>query len=36
MDSLVEVAKDMRMEKIYGYVIANNYKMLSMCQEKGV
>ncbi len=35
MDSLVEVAKDMRVEKIFGYVIANNYKMLSVCKKKG-
>jgi acetyltransferase len=35
MDSLVEVAKDMRVEKIYGFVIADNYKMLSVCKKKG-
>jgi acetyltransferase len=35
MDSLIEVAKDMRMEKIYGFVIADNYKMLDMCKKKG-
>ena len=35
IDSLVEVAKDMRLEKIYGYVMSNNYKMLSMCNKKG-
>jgi len=35
MDLLVEVAKDMRVEKIYGYVSANNYIMLNMCNKKG-
>jgi acetyltransferase len=35
MGCLVEVAKDMRLEKIYGHVIASNYKMLSMCNKKG-
>lgn len=35
MDLLLEVAKDMRVDKIYGYVIASNYKMLNMCEKKG-
>jgi acetyltransferase len=35
MDSLVEVGRDMRLQKIYGYIIASNYKMLSMCSKKG-
>jgi acetyltransferase len=35
MDLLVEIAKDMRVDKIYGYVSATNYKMLSMCSKKG-
>jgi hypothetical protein len=25
----------MRVDKIYGYVSANNYKMLNMCRKKG-
>jgi hypothetical protein len=25
----------MRVEKIYGYVIANNYKMIGLCERKG-
>lgn len=35
MDLLIEVAKDMRLEEIYGYVIANNCKMLEMCSRLG-
>jgi acetyltransferase len=35
MDLLVEVGKDMRVDKISGYVSANNYKMLNMCRKKG-
>jgi len=25
----------MRLEKIYGYVISNNYKMIRVCDKKG-
>lgn len=35
MDLLVELGKDMRVDRIYGYVSANNPKMLSMCRKKG-
>jgi acetyltransferase len=35
MDLLVEIGKDMRVDKIYGYVSANNYKMLKLCKKKG-
>jgi acetyltransferase len=35
MDLLVEIAHDVRVNKIYGYVIASNYKMLNMCKKKG-
>jgi len=35
MDLLVEMGKDMRVDKIYGYVSANNYKMLKLCKKKG-
>ncbi len=35
MDLLAEMGKDMRVDKIYGYVSANNYKMLNMCEKKG-
>jgi acetyltransferase len=35
MDLLVEMGKDMHVEKIYGYVSANNYKMLQLSKKKG-
>ena len=35
MDLLAEVGKDMRVNKIYGYVSAYNYKMLQLCKKKG-
>jgi acetyltransferase len=35
MGLLAELGKDMRVDKIYGYVSANNYKMLNMCRKKG-
>jgi acetyltransferase len=35
MDLLVEMGKDMRVDKIYGYVSVNNYKMLQLCEKKG-
>ena len=34
MDLLVEMGKDMRVDKIYGYVSASNYKMLQLCKKK--
>jgi len=35
MDLLVEIGKDMRVDKIYGYVSTNNHKMLQLCEKKG-
>jgi acetyltransferase len=35
MDYIVTVARDMRLERIFGYVMANNYKMLRMCAKMG-
>jgi acetyltransferase len=35
MDLLVEIGKDMRVDTIFGYVSANNYKMLQLCKKKG-
>jgi acetyltransferase len=35
MDLLAEMGKDMRVDKIYGYVSASNYKMLYLCKKKG-
>ena len=25
----------MRLEKLFGYVLANNYKMMRLCEKKG-
>ncbi|MCW4046215.1 MAG: bifunctional acetate--CoA ligase family protein/GNAT family N-acetyltransferase [Candidatus Bathyarchaeota archaeon] len=35
MDSLIEIGRDMGVKKIYGYVMADNYKMLQLCKKKG-
>ena len=35
VDYIVEICKDIRLEKIYGYVITNNYKMIKLCTKKG-
>lgn len=35
MDYIVTVARDMRLQRIFGYVMANNYKMLRLCGKKG-
>ena len=35
MDYIVTVGKDMRLERIWGYVLASNYRMLCMCKKKG-
>ncbi len=35
IDYIVGIAKDMQLENIYGYVIANNYKMIKLCEKKG-
>jgi acetyltransferase len=35
MDLLAEVGRDLRVDKIYGYVSAYNYKMLQLCKKKG-
>ena len=35
MDLLAEMGRDLRVEKIYGYVSANNYRMLQLCKKKG-
>ncbi len=34
MDLLTEMGKDLHVEKIYGYVSINNYKMLELCKKK--
>jgi acetyltransferase len=35
VNCIVSIAKDIRLEKIYGYAIANNYKMIRLCDKKG-
>lgn len=35
MDHIITIARDMRLERIFGYVMANNYKMLRMCAKIG-
>jgi acetyltransferase len=35
MDTLIKMAKDKHLNKIYGYVMANNYKMLNLCNGIG-
>jgi acetyltransferase len=35
MDCIITVARDMRLERIFGYVFSNNYQMLQLCEKKG-
>jgi acetyltransferase len=35
IDCIVGIAKDMWLERIHGYVIPNNYKMIRLCDKKG-
>jgi acetyltransferase len=35
MDFIADVARDMHLAEIHGYVIPSNYKMLDMCRKKG-
>ncbi|HLE74889.1 MAG TPA: bifunctional acetate--CoA ligase family protein/GNAT family N-acetyltransferase [Candidatus Bathyarchaeia archaeon] len=35
IDYIASIGKDMRLAKIYGYVIFNNYKMIRLCDKKG-
>ena len=34
-DYIVTVAKDMRLERIFAYILSNNIKMLRLCEKKG-
>jgi acetyltransferase len=34
-DCIISIARDMRLEKIYGYAIPNNYKIIQLCEKKG-
>jgi acetyltransferase len=35
VDYIVGIARDLRLERMYGFVISNNYKMLRLCEKKG-
>lgn len=35
METLIQIAKEKQLEKIYGYVMAENYKMLNLCEGLG-
>jgi acetyltransferase len=35
MRSLLDIAKDMRLQRIFGYVMTDNKKMLQLCNKKG-
>ena len=35
MDTLAAIAHDKKLEQIHGYVMASNYKMLTLCYRKG-
>jgi acetyltransferase len=36
MDCVIEIAKDMGIETIYGYVMLDNTKMVNLCRKKGL
>jgi len=35
MECIIQIAKDMRLKRIFGFVIASNYKMLRVCEKLG-
>jgi acetyltransferase len=35
MEIIIGISRDMRLERIFGFVIANNYKMLRVCDKLG-
>jgi acetyltransferase len=35
LDYLVEVARDIRLESLFGYVMSDNYRMRQLCEKKG-
>ena len=35
MDSLIKIAKEKDLDKIYGFVMSDNYKMLNLCNRLG-
>lgn len=34
-DYIIKVAKDMKLDEIYGFIISTNYKMIRLCNKKG-
>ena len=35
MDNIISIAKNMRLERIFAYVLPNNYKMKRLSEKKG-
>jgi acetyltransferase len=35
LDYIIEIGKDMKLEKIYGFVIPDNVRMIHLCRKKG-
>jgi acetyltransferase len=35
LDYIIEIGKDMKLEKMYGFVIRDNVKMIHLCRKKG-
>lgn len=35
MDCIVNIARDLQLEKVFGYVLADNLKMRRLCEKKG-
>ncbi|MFB3887866.1 MAG: bifunctional acetate--CoA ligase family protein/GNAT family N-acetyltransferase [Candidatus Bathyarchaeia archaeon] len=35
METIIGIARGMRLEKVFGFVVANNYKMLRVCERLG-
>lgn len=35
MEYVISVGRDMRLERIFAYILSNNYKMLRLCANKG-
>jgi acetyltransferase len=35
MDGIVNIARELQLEKVFGYVLADNSRMLRLCEKKG-
>ncbi len=35
MDNILDVARDLRLERLFAHILPNNYKMLNLCKKKG-